>query len=80
MKIVIVVSTIKQPKIQIQITSPDDTLILYMLDISKVELHQIKTEQSLLFDFQNFPSFLVKMINIYGEENNQYNCISEKII
>ena len=79
MNIVIVFSGLKQPKIQIQITSPQDPLILYMLDITEIEFHQIKTEQSILIDFQNFPSFLLKMINLCIGENNKYNCILHQI-
>ena len=80
MNIVIVFSGLKQPKIQIQITSPQDPLILYMLDITEIEFHQIKTEQSILIDFQNFPSFMIKMINLCIEDtNNKYYCILQKL-
>ena len=74
MKIVIIVSSVKKQKIQIQITNPKDPLVLYLLDISEVEFHQIKTEQSILIDFQNFPSFMIKMINLcIGININSWN-------
>jgi spindle assembly abnormal protein 6 len=80
MKIVLIVSSVKKQKIQIQITNPKDPLVLYLLDISEVEFHQIKTEQSILIDFQNFPSFMIKMINLcIDDNNNKYYCILQKL-
>ena len=79
MTITIISSGIKQQKVQIQITSPHDPLILYMLDITEVEFHQIKKEQSLLIDFQNFPSFLNQMLDLCNEDElKKYTCILHK--
>ena len=79
MTLTLITSGIKQQKVQIQITSPHDPLILYMLDISEVEFHQIKKEQSLLIDFQNFPSFLIQMLELCNEdESKKYTCILHK--
>ena len=79
MTLTLITSGIKQQKVQIQITSPHDPLILYMLDISEVEFHQIKKEQSLLIDFQNFPSFLIQMLELCNEdESKKFTCILHK--
>ena len=79
MTITIISSGIKQQKVQIQITSPHDPLILYMLDITEVEFHQIKKEQSLLIDFQNFPSFLNQMLDLCKEDElKKFTCILHK--
>ena len=79
MTLTLITSGIKQQKVQIQITSPHDPLILYMLDISEVEFHQIKKEQSLLIDFQNFPSFLMQMLELCNEdESKKFTCILHK--
>lgn len=39
-----------------------DAYLLYTLDISEDEFHTLKTEQSLLVDFQTFPSKLVELL------------------
>jgi spindle assembly abnormal protein 6 len=39
-----------------------DAYLLYTLDISEDEFHSLKTEQSLLVDFQTFPSKLVELL------------------
>ena len=82
MKINIIKLFEKQSRLIIQVTNPNDPLFLYTLELSELEYQQLKSEQSLLVDFQNFPDFILKMfffvkmikkINIYvylkwGEE------------
>lgn len=43
-------------------TRQADAYLLYTLDISEDEFHSLKTEQSLLVDFQTFPSKLVELL------------------
>ena len=78
-KITLINSNTKNPKIQIQITNPTDPLILYMLDITEVEFMQIKSEQSLLIDFQNFSNFILNMLDICTKENSNYLCVLHKL-
>ena len=69
--------TDKQPKIIIQITNPADPLFLYILELSEIEFQQIKSEQSLLIDFQKFPSFILTMLLSCKSENEEekYSCV-----
>ena len=69
MKITIIKLLEKQPHLIIQVTNPNDPLFLYSLDLSEIEYQQLKTEQSLIVDFQNFPDFIIKMF---------YYCKNEK--
>ena len=74
MKINIIISGDKQNTITIQITNPKDPLLLYSLELSEVEYHQLKNQQNLLIDFQNFPNFLLKMIDLCVNDNDQKFC------
>ena len=67
----------KQSKIIIQITNPLDPLFLYTLELSEIEYQQIKSEQSLLVDFQKFPQFILKMLLLCqnGNEEEKYSCV-----
>ena len=78
-KIALINSNIKNPKIQIQITSPLDPLILFILDITEVEFMQIKTDQSLLIDFQNFSNFILNMLDTCIKDNSNYLCVLHKL-
>ncbi len=77
MKITLIAFTGKNQKIQIQITNPQDPLVLYLLDMTDLEFHQLKEEQCLLIDFQNFSSFFSKMVDNCQNDKN-YVCILHK--
>ena len=62
MKIKLYIVNEKNQKIQIIINDPNDPLMLYILDLTDLEFHQIKTDQNLLMDFQQFPDFFLKMV------------------
>ena len=70
MKINIILSDEKQQIITIQITNPKDHLFLFVLELSEIEYQNLKTEQNLLVDFQNFPNFLMEMIDICRNNEN----------
>ena len=66
----------KQSKLLIQITSPNDPLFLYTLELSDIEYPKLKSEQSLLVDFKNFPDFVLKMLNFCkNDKQDKYTCI-----
>jgi spindle assembly abnormal protein 6 len=72
--------------INLNLTDEADPLFLYSVDIGESEFHSLKTEQSLLIDFQQFPQNLFEMLEkcnsiIKTEEyNNNYNNYSQKNI
>jgi len=43
------------------------------MEIGEQEFHIIKTEQSLLIDFQQFPSMFMELIELCKEFDNQVN-------
>ena len=76
MKISIIKLLEKQPHLIIQVTNPNDPLFLYSLDLSEIEYQQLKTEQSLLVDFQNFPDFITKMFYFCkNDKDDIYTCV-----
>ena len=76
MKISIIRLLEKQPHLIIQVTNPNDPLFLYSLDLSEIEYQQLKTEQSLLVDFQNFPDFITKMFYFCkNDKDDIYTCV-----
>ena len=76
MKISIIKLLEKQPHLIIQITNPNDPLFLYSLDLSEIEYQQLKSEQSLLVDFQNFPEFISKMFYFCkNDKEDIYTCV-----
>ena len=77
MKITLIIYSGKNQKIQIQITNPQDPLILYLLDITDIEFHQLKEDQCLLIDFQNFSTFFAQMMDNCQNDKN-YVCILHK--
>ena len=77
MQICIISTANKTQKFQIEITTPNDPLVLYTLDMSEVEYHQLKNEQCLLIDFQNFTPFLINMLDTCLKDEN-FICILHK--
>ena len=76
MKISIIKLLEKQPHLIIQVTNPNDPLFLYSLDLSEIEYQQLKAEQSLLVDFQNFPDFITKMFfYCKNDKEDIYSCV-----
>ena len=76
MKISIIKLFEKQPHLIIQVINPNDPLFLYSLDLSEIEYQQLKTEQSLLVDFQNFPDFITKMFfYCKNDKDDIYTCV-----
>ena len=76
MKLTIIKLLEKQPQLIIQVTNPNDPLFLYSLDLSEIEYQQLKTEQSLLVDFQNFPDFIIKIFYYCkNDKEDIYTCV-----
>ena len=76
MKITIIKLLEKQPHLIIQVTNPNDPLFLYSLDLSEIEYQQLKAEQSLLVDFQNFADFITKMFYFCkNDKDDIYTCV-----
>ena len=76
MKINIIKLFEKQSRLIIQITNPNDPLFLYTLELGELEYQQLKSEQSLLVDFQNFPDFIIKMIYFCkNDKDDIYTCV-----
>ena len=76
MKINIIKLFEKQSRLIIQITNPNDPLFLYTLELSDIEYQQLKSEQSLLVDFQNFPDFILKMFHFCkNEKDDTFTCV-----
>ena len=76
MKISIIKLFEKQPHLIIQVINPNDPLFLYSLDLSEIDYQQLKTEQSLLVDFQNFPDFITKMFfYCKNDKDDIYTCV-----
>ena len=75
MKINITKFADKESKIQIQITNPNEPLFLYSLELSELEYQQLKSEQKLLVEFQKFPEFIQKMIDLCkNDQSGKYSC------
>ena len=76
MKINIIKLFEKQSRLIIQLTNPNDPLFLYTLELSELEYQQLKAEQSLLVDFQNFPDFIIKMFYFCkNDKDDIYSCV-----
>ena len=58
--------------INLNLTDELDPLFLYSIDIGESEFHSIKTEQSLLIDFQQFPQKLFEMLEMCHIKNDDY--------
>ena len=78
MKVVLLITGDKRQLLQLQLTSPNDPLVLYCLELSEEDFYKLKEEQSLLIDFQNFPSFLLKMLNLCVEDKNDFCAILQR--
>ena len=75
MKINITKFTDKESKIIIQITNPNEPLFLFFLELSELEYQQLKSEQKLLVEFERFPEFIQKMLNLCkNDQNGKYFC------
>ena len=59
--------------ISIQITSPNDPLILYLLDMSEIEYQNIMKDQKILINFEDFPNFLLNLVKICNNPDQKYN-------
>ena len=93
MKISIEMAKENNPMISIQITNPNDPLILYILDLSEIEYQNIMKEQKILVNFEDFPNFLKNLVELCSDcMNRNYSakleinnspevvfCIEEKI-
>ena len=77
MKVTLIATAAKAQAFEIQITHPNDPLLLYVLELSEVEFHQLKSDQSLLIDFQNFTPFVQNMIEQCITDSN-FTCILHK--
>lgn len=55
------------------ITDNSDPLFLYLMEISETEFHSIKQEQSLLIEFQQFPSKFYEMLEMSSIIPNPQN-------
>lgn len=58
--------------IHIEITDDSNPLFLYTVDIGEEEFCQLKNEQNLLIDFQEFHMFLDQMMAPEQEKTHQY--------
>ena len=77
MTISIISSVIGKQSVSIHITNPSDPLLLFYVDLSELEFHKLKSEQCLLFNFQNFVSFLTNMLDMCINDEN-FVCILHK--
>ena len=76
MKIYITQKRDKQSSLLIQITNPNDSLFLYILELSEIEYQQFKLEQGLLVDYQKFPDYLLEMLSkCKNDKEGKYICI-----
>jgi hypothetical protein len=78
MKIVIIISRIKEPKIQIQITNLHVLLIYIFWIYLKLNFIKLKLNKVYLLIFKIFLLFLLKWLT-YCDDNNNYYCILEKV-
>ena len=71
MKISIEMVKENNPMISIQITNPNDPLILYILNLSEIEYQNIMKEQKILVNFEDFPNFLKNLVELCSDSMNQ---------
>ena len=65
----------KTPSLIIKLTNINNPLFLYILELSKIEYEQFKSEQNLLMNFENFPEYFLKMLNLCkNDRENKYSC------
>eukprot|EP00743_Colponemidia_sp_Colp-15_P007698 GILK01008333.1.p1 GENE.GILK01008333.1~~GILK01008333.1.p1 ORF type:complete len:585 (-),score=127.95 GILK01008333.1:154-1821(-) len=64
--------------LHLELTDEADPFFLYTMEIGEAEYHELKTEQSLLVDFQTFPSRIIELlehtISGNGDENAKFIC------
>ena len=66
----------KEPILIISMKNQHDPLFLFSLELKEEEYQQLKDEQSLLVDFQNFSDFALKMLNFCkNDKNGIFSCI-----
>ena len=66
----------KEPILIISMKDQNDPLFLFSLELKEKEYQQLKDEQSLLVDFQNFSDFVLKMLNFCkNDKNGIFSCI-----
>ena len=64
------------PKIIIQITSNNDPLILYLLELTELEYEKIMKEQKILINFNDFPKFLLNLAKLCsGGDDQNYSAV-----
>ena len=59
------------PTISLQITNPNDPLILYTLILSEIEYQNIMKDQKILVNFEDFPNFLKNLAKLCSNDINQ---------
>ena len=76
MKLNIQLNNENNPIINIQITSPNDPLILYLLELTEIEYTKIMKEQKILINFNEFPNFLLNLGKLCtGEQDQNHTAI-----
>jgi len=66
----------KEPILIIKIKDQNNPLFLLSLELKEKEYQQLKEEQSLLVDFQNFSDFILKMLNLCKiDKDGIFSCI-----
>lgn len=63
----------------LNITDNTDPLFLYLMEISETEFHSIKQEQSLLIEFQQFPTKFYEMLELSTMNSNSHNSKFEDV-
>jgi len=63
----------------LNITDNVDPLFLYLMEISETEFHSIKQEQSLLIEFQQFPTKFYEMLELSTMNSNPHNSKFEDV-
>lgn len=59
-------------KIKIQLTNPNNPLILYLLELNEEEYKNILDKQKILINFDEFPNFLLNLINLCVDKRQNY--------
>jgi len=74
-----------EPQLIIELTDENDPFFLYTLECGESEFIALKNEQTLVFDFQQFPNKLVDMLEqcpvlrkaktLSEDQNDKYTCV-----
>ena len=73
MKISVLLKKVQNQLISIQITSQNDPLVLYLLDLSEIEYQNIMKAQKILINFEDFPNFLLNLVKICNNPEENYS-------